>query len=80
MALEKEYNYFLKNRQSLLNDYKNQFIVIVGEHVVGSYPTQEDALKDASSKHQIGTFLIQKVSESEDDTTQRFFSRVIIYK
>ena len=78
--LEKEYDYFLKNRNNLLKDFKDQFIVIIGNKVVGNYKSQEEALKNASSKYPIGTFLIQKVSESEDDTTQRFFSRVIIHQ
>ena len=80
MALEKEFNYFLKNRDSLLKEFKDQFIVIIGEKVVGNYSTQEEALRDSSSKYQIGTFLIQKVSESEEDTSQRFFSRIIIHQ
>jgi hypothetical protein len=80
MALEQEYNYFLKNRPALLKDYKDQFIVIVGEKVVGSYSSQEEALKDASVSYALGSFLIQKVSETDEDTTQRFFSRVIIHK
>lgn len=74
--LEKEYDYFLKNKEALLQKYKDQFIVIMGEQVVGNYLSQEEALREASSKYALGTFLIQKVSNNKEDVTQRFFSLV----
>lgn len=76
MALEKEYSYFLQNKESLLKSFPNKFIVIIDNEVVGSFDSQEEALKEASQKYKIGTFLIQRVSEDEGDTTQRFFSMV----
>lgn len=78
--LDKEYRYFLKNKDKLINEYEGKFIVIVGEKVVGSYPSREEALKEASASHKLGTFLIQKVSRGEDDVVQRFSSRVYIHK
>ena len=78
--LEKEYQYFLKNKDTLLKKHEGKFIVIVGNEVVGSYSSREEALKKASSKHDIGTFLIQKVSRGEDDVIQRFSSRVYVHK
>ena len=76
MALEKEYNYFLKHKDALLRSFRDKFIVIVGDEVMGNFDSQEEALKEASIKYKLGTFLIQKVSKGEDDITQRFFSLV----
>lgn len=78
--LEKEYQYFLKHKDALLKKHEGKFIVIVGNEVVGSYSSREEALKEASSKHDIGTFLIQKISRGEDDVIQRFSSRVYVHK
>ena len=78
--LEKEYQYFLRHKDTLLKEHEGKFIVIVGNDVVGSYSSREEALKEASSKHDIGTFLIQKVSRGEDDVIQRFSSRVSVHK
>lgn len=78
--LEKEYQYFLKHKDALLKEHEGKFIVIIGNEVVGSYSSREGALKEASSKHEIGTFLIQKVSRGEDDVVQRFSSRVYVHK
>lgn len=77
--LEKEYSYFLKNKAALLKEYANKFIVIIGEQVVGSYDSQEEALKEASQKYTIGEFLIQKISDNQDDVTQRFFSANVCF-
>ena len=77
--LEKEYDYFLKNKQTILKDYGNKFIVIVGEQVVGNYESQEEALKESSQKYTLGTFLIQKVSDKPEDITQRFFSASVCF-
>ncbi|MFH0796727.1 MAG: DUF5678 domain-containing protein [Candidatus Omnitrophota bacterium] len=76
MALEKEYGYFLKNKENLLKLFPNKFIVIIDDEVVGNFDSQEKALKKAFKKYTLGTFLIQKVSKDESDTTQRFFSMV----
>ncbi len=76
MALEKEYNYFLKNNKNLLKLFLNRFIVIIGEEVVGNYGSQEEALKETSKEYKTGTFLIQKISTDKKDVVQRFFSMV----
>ena len=78
--LEKEYQYFLKHKDALLKQYEGTFVVIIGNEVVGSYSSREEALREASSKYDIGTFLIQKVSPGEDDVIQRFSSRVYVHK
>jgi len=78
--LEKEYDYFLKHKDVLLKEYEGKFIVIIGNEVVGSYSSREEALKETSSKHTMGTFLIQKISRDEDDIIQRFSSRVYVHK
>lgn len=78
--LEKEYQYFLKHKDSLLKEYEGKFVVIIGDKVVDSYSSREEALKKTSSRYDIGTFLIQKVSRGEDDIIQRFSSRVYVHK
>ena len=78
--LEKEYQYFLKHKDALLKEYEGKFVVIIGEKIVDSYSSREEALREASAKYDIGTFLIQKISRGEDDVIQRFSSRVYVHK
>ena len=76
MPLEKEYKYFLENRDALFKAFPNKWVVIIDNKVVGDYDSQEEALKEAARKFTLGSFLIQKVSNDEGDVTQKFFSMV----
>jgi len=78
-VLKKEYDFFLKIRESLLPGKENKFVVIVGEDVVGVYDTVSQALKDASQKYAAGSFLIQKVLKNADDLVQKFSSMVVCF-
>jgi hypothetical protein len=74
--LEKEFNYFKNNKESLLLKYANKYIVIKDEEVKGFYETQIEALTDALKQFAPGTFLIQFVSPEPEDYIQKFHSRV----
>ncbi len=76
--LEKEYDYFLKNKNSLIQKYENRFVVIVGEQVTGDYESEKKALEEATKSYKLGTFLIQKISRNEADYIQKFHSRVYV--
>lgn len=77
--LEKEFEYYLRNQDDLVQKYNNKHIVIIGEKVVGVYNTDAEALLDSESKYQLGTFLIQKCTPGKDDYTQTFHTRVAFY-
>lgn len=77
--LKREYDYYLANQSELLKKYKNKFIVIKDRAVVGSFETEFDAYSFAVQNFSLGTFLIQKCSRKEDNHTQTFHSRVVLY-
>jgi hypothetical protein len=74
--LEQEFKYYLNNQNELLKKYNNRYIVIVGDNVVGDYDSNERALIEAKKKYPLGTFLIQKCTNGENDYTYMFHSRV----
>ena len=69
--LEKEFEFFKNNQQSLVDKYNGKYIVIVDNDVVGCYPTNEIALYNAKQKYHMGTFLIQHCIEGESAYTCR---------
>lgn len=75
--LEKEFNYYLDHQDELVKQYNEKFIVIVGENVVGSYDSDEEALFESKKQYELGTFLIQECTPGEDAYTQRFHSRAV---
>lgn len=76
MALEKEFNFYIKNQAELLKKYEGKFIVIKGEEVVGVYDSELSAYTEAQKKHELGTFLIQQCLPGKENYTQTFHSRV----
>lgn len=73
--LEKEYQYYTDHKDELDSKYNNKFIIIVNNDIIGIYDNQDMALKEALTKYEAGTFLIQKCSKNEDQV-MRFHSRV----
>lgn len=76
--LEKEYDYFLSHKDTLFANYFNRVIVIKDQEVIGDYDTKEEALRETIKKHELGTFLIQEISQEELENPPRFYSRVYV--
>lgn len=75
--LEKEFQYYLENQEELVKQYEGKFIVIKDGVVLGAYDDELTAVAETKKSEEIGTFLVQKVSEGSDDYTQTFNSRVV---
>ena len=73
--LEREYKYYENHKKEFDSKYDNNFIVIVGDNIVGVYNNQREALEETLKNHKAGTFLLQKCLKDEDQI-QRFYSRV----
>lgn len=76
--LEKEFQYYLDNQDELVKKFKGRFIVIKDCQVVGDYDSDVQAVEEASSKYEMGTFLVQKCEPGEESYSQVFHSRVAI--
>ncbi len=75
--LEREFDYYLQHQQELLKSYKGKYLVIVGEEIIGNYPSNEEALYQTRKTHKLGTFLIQHCTEGESAYTYTFHSHVV---
>ncbi|OFY61629.1 MAG: hypothetical protein A2Y71_03060 [Bacteroidetes bacterium RBG_13_42_15] len=75
--LDKEFNFYIKNQDKLLEKYNGRFIVIVGEEIVGDYNNLEEAYNESIKKHELGTFLIQQCLPGKESFTQTFHTRAI---
>ncbi len=72
--LEKEYQYFVNNKEALFQRYPNKFIILVGEEVKGAFDTLEEAYESAVNNYEAGSFLIDQCTGKI--VTQVFHSRV----
>lgn len=76
--LEKEFKYYLDNQADLAKKYPNQFLVIIGDSVVGVYATRKEAYDKASTEYHLGDFLIQQAQLGDNNHTQIFHTRAIV--
>lgn len=74
--LEKEFKYYLKNQDSLVEKYRFKYLVIVGNSVIDAYDSDEEAYFEALKTYDKGTFLIQFCEVGDSSYTQTFHSRV----
>ena len=62
----KNYLYFINNRNSLYREYGNKFLAIKEEKVIGVYDSLEEALTETLKTEELGTFLVQECVESDE--------------
>jgi hypothetical protein len=77
-ALEKEFEYYLKNQDDLVEKYNGKFIVIKDRHVIGAFDSEWEAVEETKKEYELGTFLVQKCEPGRDSYTQTYHSRVAI--
>ncbi len=76
-SLEKEFEWYLKNQADLVKKYDGKYIVVKDGKVIGEYKDLGPAIDETVAKgYEMGTFLVQKCSPGDQDTTAVFHSRV----
>ncbi len=78
--LKKEFQYYLDNQEELVKKHLAKFLVIKEQEVVAVYDTKQEAYDEATSKYELGTFLIQHCLPGSLSHTQTFHSQVIFNK
>ncbi len=73
--LDKEFDFFQKNKQELVKKYGWKVIVIKWDEILWFYDTEEIAYTESIKTHKLWTFLIQKCTEQ--DKVAMFNSRVV---
>ena len=59
-----------------MKKYDGKVIVLKNHEVLGTYDTELDAIVETRKEHEPGTFMVQKVSEGEEDYTVTIHSPV----
>ena len=66
--LEKEFEFYEKNRPSIREKYLGKQIIIVGDKIIGAYDDIDEAYQEAIKNYTPGTFMIHDVPvEIEDE-------------
>jgi len=75
--LQKDFDFYLAHQEEMVEKYDGKVIVIKDETVLGAYDNELTAVNETQKSHELGTFLVQRVSEGDAAYTQTFHSRVV---
>jgi hypothetical protein len=75
--LKNEFQYYLDHQAEIAAEHDGKFVVIKGGTIIGSYDSEMAALLETKKHHELGTFLIQRVTSGPEGYTQTFHSRVV---
>jgi hypothetical protein len=64
-----ELNYFINHQDELVRLYRDKFLVLKGEGVVGAYSSALEAYLEAQKSHPLGTFMIQQCTPGSEAYT-----------
>lgn len=73
VKLLKEYQYYVSHQDELAKKYSGLYAVIIGNHLVGTYQTEDEAIDETTKKHKLGTFMVQLVAPSRQNHTQQLY-------
>ena len=65
-ALKKEFEFYLSHQDEFVQNYDGSVIVIKDRNVIGVYDSELSAVVEAEKDHELGTFLVQRVSEGNE--------------
>lgn len=74
--LQSEFEYYLRNQAAFVEKYNGKVVVLKDQEVIGVFDAEEEAIKETQKKHELGTFLVQRVEPGSKAYTQTFHSRV----
>ena len=75
-SLQREFEYYLKNQERLVEEYNGKVLVIKDCTVIGAYGSDQEAIEETMKHHELGTFLVQLCEPGVDSVTETFNSRV----
>ena len=75
--LQQEFRFYIEHQDEMVKKYDGKFIVIKDGLVLGAFDDELTAVTETRKAHELGTFLVQRVSPGDAAYSQTFHSRVI---
>ena len=76
-VLAKEFEFYVANQKELVGEYEGRVLGLKDGRVIGVYDTELEAVSHLGKSHELGTFLIQRVTEGDEAYTHTFHSRAV---
>ena len=72
--LEREFEFYEKNKSEIREKYIGKRIVIIGEQIIAAYDDMEEAYQETIKTYTPGTFMIHDVPVNIEDEIVHLFS------
>ena len=69
--LEKEFEFYEKNKSVIREKYLGKQVVIVGDQIIGAYDDVDEAYQETIKTYTLGTFMIHDVPVDIEDEIVR---------
>ena len=67
--LKKAFEFYLANQDEMVQKYCGKVIAIKSGKVLGAYDDELAAIKETKKTYELGTFIVQRVSEGDEAYT-----------
>lgn len=67
--LHRAFEFYLANQDDMVEKYDGRVIAIKGDQVLGAYDDELSAINETKKTHKLGTFIVQRVSEGDEEYT-----------
>jgi hypothetical protein len=75
-----DFHWYLDNQDELVACYNGKVIAIKDRTVLGAYNSIPEAVDQTMEHHELGTFIVQRVSPGPEAYTQTVHSRFLPWK
>ncbi len=65
--LQKEFHWYLANREALVKRYRGRYLVIAGQNVIGDFHSIGEAYRTITKTQKPGTFIIKFCIPAEEE-------------
>ena len=65
-VLDKEWDYYTTNRDKIIKEYRDKYVVISGDRVVAAYDTRKEAYHETTKHTPLGSFMIHHATDPEE--------------
>ena len=77
-ALKKEFDFYRAHQAEMVAKYDGKVVVIKDGEVLGVFENDLAAVTEAKKSHELGTFLVQRVSEGDEAYTATIVSPSVV--
>ena len=68
-TIKDEFHYYVDHQDDFVKKYDGKVIALKDHKVLGAYDSYIDALVETTKEHEQGTFMLQRVSEGDEEYT-----------